>query len=245
MIDYDIREFISKLMIILSISILCGMLCYAYIKAYRLANIFTTDKVYEDATIETIEDYTIFNGEQAETNIDEINACLDDIPVYMKSFLIDKGWKIEYVDYIGISTKEFGEARTVGETNSYDKTIQIDIIRAGKQVLYHELGHILDMYGRLDTKLEALGVYEDSDEWKDITLKSKFWEDYINSDYDERKAEVYYTFVFYPEELKEQAPNIYQAYDNAYNSLHSSNIALTSIELYITSFNNSIADMFS
>ena len=243
MVGY-IKEFIVKYLVIMSVLGVCAALYYAYTRAYTSASIYATDKIYEDATVETVEDYIIVNNKQAEKNIDELNTCLNDIPIYIKSFLIDKGWKIEYVDYLGESTKEYGEARTVGRTNTYDKTIQIDITRAGKQVLYHELGHILDIYGRLDAKLEALGIYEDSDEWNNIQFQSDFWQEYIDSAYNERKSEVYYTFVFYPDQLKEQAPNIYQAYTDAYNSLHSSNMTITSIELYMATVRGCMNNLF-
>lgn len=159
---------------------------------------------------------TALDSGVTQTDIDYVTSCVATLPENFLNKCAADGWKIELISGIDMGseyvTDEIDSVATVGQTNHETRIMTLSTGQL--DCIFHEFGHILTTYA-YDELTEA-GFYElkRDNELADLYNHNAHNSIYIYMNAEEQLAQSFDDYLWYPRELKAQAPILYEIYDS-------------------------------
>ncbi len=148
-----------------------------------------------------------------------IVECISWIPENFVKKMDSDGWTVIVTRSDNMSSKYADANETVevmGQTDFLKKTITVRT-DADPWVIYHEIGHVVASYAEDDLMEAGLDRYQENGELSKLCCHSAYGSPYIYGVADEQLAESLYDFIWYPREMQEQAPTLYEIYSKTIN----------------------------
>ena len=147
-------------------------------------------------------------------DIEYVRACIQTMPQAFVGKMAEDGWKVILSADNNLTSPyddKHENMETIGQTNYEEKTI---FLVSGELygTVYHEFGHVLAYYAK--DELDKAGLLDfNNEELSGLCNHMAFGSLYIYLNPDEQLAESFYDYLYYPRELKKQAPVLYGIYN--------------------------------
>ncbi len=161
-------------------------------------------------------DRLIVGEDVTEEDVNYFYNTLKEIPAPLREQLIASDWTFELGTYCPLEN----DIECIGLTNhgTHNIYIQTTYMRATGTIL-HEVGHYFYNYGGLKDELEARNIDENFAEFNGMEFHGFYDAEYVAGSLKENTAQLFNEYCLYPEEMREQAPELFNAYEAAMNNI--------------------------
>lgn len=161
---------------------------------------------------------TVTAGDEyvTEDDIQYVNDCLASMPKTLTDRMAKDKWKIIVTSGDLGQSAEGHTSVTIGEQNPYKKTITVDA--TSPTVIYHEVGHVVEDYAKKELESKGYLTFSREGELAKLYCHSAWGSVYVYLNPMEQLAESFYDFIWYPREMKAQAPQLYSIIEKTVNA---------------------------